>query len=96
MSKLIPSHGGIVVNRMAKVAKTTLADYQTNVPSITLNAWNITDLKLIANGAYSPSHLITLSVDEDTARELILGEKALLKDEEESPLGLIEVEDIYT
>lgn len=51
----IPPHGGVLVNRVANgVHREALLNEAKSLPSISINTWTISDLDLIAVGAFSP------------------------------------------
>lgn len=55
MSKLIKPHGGKLINKtVTGIERESLLRTATELPAIRLNAREISDLELIANGAYSP------------------------------------------
>ncbi|MBM7586941.1 sulfate adenylyltransferase [Bacillus pakistanensis] len=52
---MITPHGGKLVNRIATDAdRERLLQQSATLQSITLNSWSLSDLQLIANGAFSP------------------------------------------
>ncbi|MCP3739199.1 sulfate adenylyltransferase [Rossellomorea sp. BNER] len=52
---MITPHGGKLINRIANEAdRKSLWQQSTTFQSITLNSWSLSDLQLIANGAFSP------------------------------------------
>ena len=54
-SKLVPPHGGKLVDRMASAADVQkLKDAAGSMPSITMSAKQVCDLEMIAIGAFSP------------------------------------------
>ena len=54
-SKLVPPHGGKLVDRMASAADAQkLKDAAGSMPSITMSAKQVCDLEMIAIGAFSP------------------------------------------
>src|SRR5436853_1163566 len=51
----IPAHGGRLINReLAGVERETLLERVPAMPRLTLRAREISDLEMIANGAFSP------------------------------------------
>src|ERR1044072_3433387 len=53
--EMIPAHGGLLVNReLAGVERETLLERVPAMPKMMLRAREVSDLELIANGAFSP------------------------------------------
>ncbi len=117
----IEPHGGILIDRqlLGEVRQKAIEEAAA-LPRIILDAWEVSDLELIANGAFSPLEgfmnkadynsvinnmrlsngtvwtiPIVLGVTPYEAEQLTLGERAGLYSEDETLLGLIEVEEIY-
>lgn len=122
MTAILP-HGGSLINRLAEGAeRERLLAEAKELRSIPINTWTISDLDLIAVGAFSPltgfmneedyhsvvhrmrladgtvwSIPITLSIGEEDAQRLSIGEKvALVGDQDGVIYGLLDVASIYT
>src|SRR5881394_3691192 len=53
--EIIPAHGGRLINReLTGVERETLLERAPAMPRLTLRAREISDLEMIANGAFSP------------------------------------------
>lgn len=55
MSKLIPPHGGELINRIARDSeRESLLEKAAGLQSLELHQWQVSDLEMVANGALSP------------------------------------------
>jgi len=121
MSYGIKPHGGELVNRLVDEHELEAVTEQVKTfKKIKVNAWTVSDMDLIAVGAFSPlkgflneedylyvvnnmrladgtlwSIPITLSVEEEIASQLEIGEKVALQGEDNIIYGYIHVESIY-
>ena len=122
MTSILP-HGGTLVDRVVEGAqREELLQQALNIKSIAVNTWTLSDLDLIAVGAFSPltgflneedyhsvvksmrlangtvwSIPITLSVGDDIASNLSVGDKVSLIGEDDGVIyGLMDIESIYS
>ncbi|MEK3890538.1 sulfate adenylyltransferase [Bacillus sp. FSL K6-3431] len=117
----IQPHGGVLINREVPISdRENMMKKASSLLSLTISAWSISDIELIAIGGFSPligfmgqedylsvvkemrlanglvwSIPITLSVTQEEADLMVIGQEIVLKGEDAEVYGFLSLEEKY-